>query len=117
MIEVKGADQLASTLHRAAGELDGLPEAHAQIAAWLAAQATRATPRRTGRLAAGNTGTSQAGQATVTNQVRYARPRHNGWKGHHGTPWLRQTLATAEPHVVATLTNQVQDILDNVKGA
>jgi hypothetical protein len=90
-VRVEGAAELAASLHRAANELDHLDAAHSRVGGFVAAQAGRAAPRRTGRLASsvrvlGSTGKD----VTVGSSLVYAGVIHYGWprRGIAANPFL-----------------------------
>lgn len=119
IVKVEGARTFRRTLRRAGDDLSELRAAHAAVAG-LVASAAR-PPVRSGRLAAtvrpAGTKTAaivRAGFATVP----YAGPVHWGWpdRGIEAQPFAVDAAQQTEPAWVAIYTDEVQRILDKVKG-
>lgn len=111
--EIEGADQLARTIDRAAGDLAGLDQTAGTAAArTLAREASQAAPRQTGRLASSHR--AQAGEVVVT--ADYAPFVHWGTRHMAGRPWLTTTAERSTSWVDAYAT-ELDDIVDNIKGA
>jgi len=121
-VRVEGARRLRATLRKAGADLDDMKDAHAAVAAMVAAAARAATPRRTGRLAATVRGNRALSRATILAgyaSVPYAGPIHWGWPRRNITaqPWLADTAALLEPRWTAVYADGVDRAIANVKGA
>lgn len=125
-VRVRGADQLARTLRRAARELGDMEAATRQAAAALGTAAGQRAPRRTGRLAATRSVAASRGAGTLTFGVGYASPIHwgvgprRGLRGPHNiAPTRFATEAAAEDQAqwVKPYQRAAQTALDRVRGA
>lgn len=123
-VRVVGAAQLRRTMRRAGRDLTDLKRANqaaAQIVARLARQPGRA-PRRTGRLAGTVRGNRAVGRATVLAggaAVPYAGPVHWGWESRNiePNPWISEAAQESEPVWLGQYEQDVQRVLDTIKGA
>lgn len=120
-VKVEGAKELRATMKRAGEDLGDLKDAHAEVAAYVAAAARGAAPILTGRLAATIRGNRAASSAVVKAggaSVPYAGVIHWGWAGHNisANPFLTETAAETEPHWTATYLSAVQRIVDKIHG-
>lgn len=123
-VRVVGAAQLRRTMRKAGQSLDDLKRANAAAAALVATVARQPgrAPRRTGRLAGTVRGNRAAGRATISAGgfgVQYARPIHWGWRarGIEPQPWISQAAQETEPQWLAMYQQDIERVLDQVKGA
>lgn len=119
-VRVRGADRVAATLHSAASKIKDLEQANRRVAASNARAAQARAPRRTGRLARSTVGLAQPGNvARVQATVIYAGVIHNGWPRHNITPqpFIRDAVEANLGQAASLYTQEVQQVLDTVKGA
>lgn len=108
--QLRGADQLARTLHEAGRQLGDLTEVEHQAGQLLAGKGSKASPRQTGRLAAAHGYTVVDDVLTVTAATPYAALVHAR------NPWLTRTVDQSEDQVADLYLVGVDDALSHVKG-
>lgn len=122
VLQVEGARELRRTLKRAGEDLDDLKGAHREAAKVVEPVAVSKVPRRSGRLAASirSSGTTaaaivRAGYASVP----YAGPIHWGWAARHiePQPFIYEAAIETQPKWADAYRDEVQKILDRVRGA
>ena len=121
-VRVEGAARLRSTLKAAVGNLDDLKDANARVAAMVAQWAAVTAPRRTGQLGGSVRGTRQAARAVInagSAAVPYAGVINYGFPARNiaAQPWMNQAAVDTQPSWLPIYTDDVQKILDTVKGA
>jgi hypothetical protein len=121
-LEVQGLGQLVRTLRRAGDDVGDLKDAHARVAAIVAAAGASRAPRRSGALASSVRGSRQVRRARVSAgraSVPYAGVIHWGWPAHNiaPNPFLSEAAQDTESQWTATYQRDVQHVLDKVKGA
>jgi HK97 gp10 family phage protein len=117
-VEVDGADMLASTMHRAAGEIEELDQAQQAAGRLVEQRARSGAPRLTGDL-------SRSIRASVTGtevHVSSDLPRYPGVQEYGSThtpahPYMRPALGNSSTQIVALYEIDVQRALGKVKGA
>lgn len=122
-ITVRGADEVAKTMHELADALDDLDAVDAQAAGIVQRSAQGFARRRTGRMRASiQTSQTEAG-ATVTAGVGIVRPypsvQEYGSTRHGITPnyYMRRAVETQERPVVNLYESAVITAANKVKGA
>lgn len=119
-IKVRGADEVARTLHALADDLEDLPDVDAAGLVQRSAQGF--ARRRTGRMRASIEVKDTSAGATVTAGVGIARPypavQEYGSRRHHITPnaFMRRAVESQERPVVAVYENAVQKAAKQVRG-
>jgi len=121
VVEVEGARELRATMKRAGEDLGDLKEAHAEVAAYVAAAARSASPSVSGKLAASVRGNRAASSAVVKAggaAVPYAGPIHWGWPARSiaAQPFVADTAAETEPHWTETYLSAIERIVAKIKG-
>jgi hypothetical protein len=118
-IDVKGAERFASTLDKAAHDLEHLEVPGGEAGRIIADLAAATAPRLTGRLA-GSVAPEVAGNAvTVGSDLVYALPIHNGWAAHNirPQPFLDDAVRASEAQWVGAYEKAVGAALESVEGA
>jgi HK97 gp10 family phage protein len=122
-VEVDGADRLAATLDDAGADLADLQDAGTDAGRLVEREARRRAPKRSGALAASVTVTQVTGQSVRVSagsgRVVYAGVQENGWRARNirAHRFMRGALTAQERAVVEAYADQVDDIVDTVKGA
>jgi hypothetical protein len=117
--KVRGADQLARTMHAAGEQLADLSQVNRHAGDLVLSRARGRTPVRTGRLVGSLIATATAGRVEMGSSLVYAGPIHNGWPAHHieANPFLADAVRASEDQVVALYADEVLDAISGVKGA
>lgn len=122
VFQVKGGRELRRSLKAAEGNLDDLKAAHARAAAIVAGRGRTVAPvGETGRLAATvrGSGTNTAANVRAGSAgVPYAGVQEWGWPARHipAQPYLVPAAQETEPEWLPAYQEEVQTILDRVKG-
>ena len=118
VIRVEGADQLAATLGRAAGELGDLRVANAEVARYVSARASADAPKVSGRLASSVYGEGTETQARVSTSSPYGGPIHFGWHARNisPNPFIIRAFDESSVTTDRMYADQITDITDRVKG-
>jgi hypothetical protein len=118
-VKVEGARELASTLGRAVRALGDLGAAQNAAGQIIAARASSAAPRLTGRLASSVDWASTRGQLEVASDVPYAGVQNYGYPPHHirATLFLTNAVPDTEAQWMPAYEHNVQAVLDDVQGA
>jgi len=109
--QVKGADQLAATLHAAGADLATLEATHRRAGETILDAARPRTPVRTGRLVSSLFATVDAAGVTVSAGAPYAAAVHAA------DPFLSDALKTTQTVVVGLYETAVTAAVDSVHGA
>jgi hypothetical protein len=126
VVEVKGAERLASTLGEFARSLDDLSDVNRRAGEIVATAATLRAPRRTGRLAGSRRVDSAPTTVSVSFGAVYAAPVHwgvgprVGLRGPHNltpTLFLTDAFADTEGAVLDIYEKAIDTQLGKVKGA
>lgn len=123
-VRVEGLQQLQGDLRRLAAQVTELapPEA-AQI---IGREARLRAPKRTGRLAGSFGVEASGGQLLLSFGTDYAGPIHfgvgarSGQRGPHNirpNPFLFGAVDSTQPQWLDTYSDQLQELVNNVKGA
>lgn len=125
-VEVRGARQLTASLRRAGMDMQQLKDAHKRAAEIVANAARAGAPRRTGALAATvrAAGTARAGIVRAGfRRTPYAGPNNWGWpsgsgpRGNFsGTNFITDAAKATEPAWVPVYLQDLENIIDKVKG-
>lgn len=115
--EVEGADQLAASLDRVAGELDNLQTANQVAGQGIKTRAQSNAPVDTGALARSIYAEASATEVVVGAAVTYAPYQEYGTIYTPASPYLRPALEAATAQVVDAYTGEIQVKLGTVKGA
>ena len=88
----------------------------------MANRARSTGPRRTGKLLGTVRGNRAVGRARVSAggaATPYAGPIHWGWEAHNiaPNPWISEAAQDTEPVWLGMYEKDVQQLLDDVKGA
>jgi HK97 gp10 family phage protein len=122
-VEVDGADRLAATLEAAGDDLADLEDAGTEAGRLLVGEARRRAPKRSGALAATVTVTQVTGQSVRVSagsgRVVYAGVQENGWRARNirARRFMRGALTDQQGAIVEAYRDEVDDIVDTVKGA
>jgi len=108
---VTGADRLARTMRAAGDDLHDLTDAHRAVGAEVVQVGRGLAPVRTGRLRSSITADAGPAGVTITAGAPYAAYVHAR------NPFLDDALARREAAAVATITEDVEDVLDTIQGA
>lgn len=123
-VEIVGLDRLRATLARFAHDLENL--APQSVVAIIGRVAQTRAPKRTGRLAASFSGTSDAGEQILRFGVEYAAPIHfgvgprPGLRGPHNirpNPYLFGAVDETQTQWVEQYAAEIRAKAKNVKGA
>ena len=110
-LDVDGLEQLQRSLDAAGRALEDLTPAHERAGELLEGRAQADAPRLTGRMAGQHELVVHAGGLTITNAARYAPFVHAR------QPWLTRALDALQRQVVDIYSNQVDQIVDDIRGA
>ena len=115
---VTGADEVASSMHRAGRALGDMSRAHREAADIFAAQARAIAPGLTGALAAATEAASSKEGAGVHNALPYFGPIHYGWPAHNivAQPYVDEAVADTEGQWLGVYVGAVQEACDLVRG-
>lgn len=121
-VRVEGLGQLARTLKAAGKSLDDLKEANQSASRIVLDEARTRAPRRTGALANSGRVNNAAKKANVMfggARVPYANPIHWGWPARHikAQPFVTTAAEDTRPEWLAEYEKNIQQLLDDVKGA
>jgi len=116
---VEGLRELKASMRRAGVDMADLKAATAKAAATVADAARPRAPVRTGRLAGSIKGNRAVNRAVVGSRLVYGGPIHWGWPARHiqADPFIVDAAQATEPQWVGGYLQEVQHILDRVKGA
>lgn len=108
-------------MKRAGEDIATLKEAHAAVAAYVAAVAAARAPRRSGKLAAsvrGNRAVSRARVSAGGARLPYAGPVHWGWqaRGIESQPFITDAAQSTEIVWLAQYERAISAALEKVKG-
>lgn len=122
LVRVEGARELRRTLTRAGGDLEDLKDANARASQMVAQWAAVTAPRRTGALGGSVRPNRAAGRASIAAGnagVPYAGPIHWGWPARRigAQPWIAEAAAATQPSWLPVYEDDIQNVLDKVKGA
>lgn len=122
VMRVAGADELVDSMAHAADEFDDLTAPARAAGNVVERDAARFAPRRSGALSRSVKATVSGNNVTVTAgnaAVPYAGVHEFGWRKHNirASHYMRKSLDTNSDAVVKLYQNEVDDILDDVKGA
>ena len=117
-VTVKGADNLARTLGRAADDLEDMSTAGDRAGALILNTARAKAPRLTGALAGSLELESGPVEVSVSSPLEYAGRTHYGWAavGQRAQPFLTDALALNEERVVGLYMGEVDQAIGQVKG-
>lgn len=118
-VEVEGADRLASTLAKAARDLDAqADDAAGEVADLVARDARGRTPRRTGALASTVSAHGPVVQAGST-LVDYAPYVHFGVRSRNipARPFLTDAVTATQPRWADLVMARLSRILSRIRGA
>lgn len=110
-IDLVGAEQLRRSLAAAGEQLEDLSAAHKRAGQLLEERAEADAPRDTGFLSQQHDVLVDADQVSVGNTARYAPAVHAR------DPWLARTLDVLTNEVVDIYNDQVDQIVDSIRGA
>jgi HK97 gp10 family phage protein len=116
-MRVQGADTLNATLRIAGSRLGNMAAASARAAAQVAQDARSRAPRRTGRLAGSVAPKSQGNRAQVAATAPYGIFVEYGTRFNSAQPFMRPALTAQTQPTVDTYATEVQQIMNQVKGA
>jgi len=117
--KLDGFSQLSSSLHSAADDLAHMDRANAVASDIVTADARGRAPRLTGALAASIAAAPESDGAAVVATVAYAgviefgSPRRNI----AAQPYMRPAVEATEQQYMTTYTDEVQTVLNRVRGA
>jgi hypothetical protein len=115
-VSVDGGDALRGGLAAARRDLGHMRDVHAAIARLIANRAAAAAPRKSGRLAAGITASSNDHSSMVgAGGVAYAGVIHWGWPVRNiaGDPFISRAAQAAEPQWTDIYRAGIQAVLDD----
>jgi hypothetical protein len=120
-LQVDGARRLRAALRRAGVSVQNLKDAHAAVAAQVAADARPRTPVRSGALRASlrSSGTQSAAIVRAGRaRVPYAGPIHFGWPGRNiaAQPWITTTAERTQGTWEDTYLRALEQIIATVEG-
>lgn len=118
-VTVEGLPQLRRQLRQFQGNADDLKEANAAVAAFVANEAARRAPVRSGRLAASVRGNRAVGRAQVRAggaRVPYAGPIHYGWpaRGIEPRPFVPDAAQATEGAWLPLYEAALQRAVDSI---
>lgn len=123
-VKVEGLRRLRTTLRKAGHDLSDLKKTHHKIGTFIINRARPSAPARPGSgklrgsLRTGATKTASILKAGNNTRIKYANPIHWGW-GRKNIPanmFLQKTARATEPTWVNMYWEQVEKILDQIKG-
>lgn len=116
---LEGADRVAETLRRAAGQLGDLESVNRRTAAIIADRARSLAPVLTGALRASIVGAATRTDATVGSPLVYAPVIHNGWPAHHisAHPYVREAATQTAKQWQELYQHAVDQAAGQVRGA
>ena len=120
LVEVLGADRLASTLNRAASDLGDLGDTAAEVAESVASDARSRAPYVSGTLSRSiQVGMRRKNEARVVAGAIYAGVIEFGWPRRNiaAQPYLRPAVDAAETKVLTAYAKGVGKTLAKVRGA
>lgn len=121
VVQVDGRTQLVASMRAAGVNLKDLNAANKAAAEVATPAAVSAAPAVSGRLA----GTGRAAGTRAAALIRfgsaavpYAPVIHFGWSGHNiePQPWAFQAAQSTEPQWTAVYEQEIEKILDTIKG-
>lgn len=122
-VRVRGADEVADTLHRLADDLDDMPAVDAEAAGTVQRSAQGFARRRTGAMRASIRVETAEHGATVTAGVGISRPYPavqeygSDRRGITANAYMRRAAETQERPVAQLYENAVDKMVKKVKGA
>ena len=121
VVEVEGAKRLRATLKAAGDDLSDLRDVHNRVAGVVTPRARGTAPKRSGTLAGSVRGSGTKTQAVIRAggaRVPYAGPIHFGWpaRGIEPQPFISEAAQATEPQWFGIYQDEVEEILDRVKG-
>jgi len=114
---VEGAEALASSLNRVAGELDDLTAAGTKAGQAVKVRAAHGAPVNTGALARSVYAEASGTEVVVGARAPYAGFQEYGTVTTPASPYLRPALEASTTEIVAAYTEEIQTKLETVKGA
>jgi len=115
--EIVGADALAASLHRVAGELDDMTRPGQAAGQTVKQRAASNAPVRTGALARSIYANAGPDEVQVGATARYAGYQEYGTVNTPASPYLRPALEASTGQVLEAYTNEVESLMGTVKGA
>jgi hypothetical protein len=114
-----GADELSSSLHRAAGEIGDMSRAGERAGRLVANRGRVEVPRRTGALSASIGTRTSANTTEVTSGLAYSNRTHWGYSryGQRAQPFLLDPATQLVPTWAGYYTDEADRILHTVRGA
>lgn len=118
-VRVEGLSQLKATMRKAGLDMADLKEATSKAAQTVQSAARATAPHRTGALAGSLTASKGANKAIVGSRLVYGNPIHWGWAAHNiaANPFISDAGRATEGEWLQAYEQELQQILDNVKGA
>lgn len=116
-VEVEGAEALAASLNRVAGELDNLTSAGQAAGQAVKTRAASGAPVRTGALARSVYATATGDEVVVGARASYAAYQEYGTSTVPASPYLRPALEAAQSEIVDAYTGEIQQLMETVRGA
>jgi hypothetical protein len=115
--ELKGADTLDRTIKTACDDLDDMTAAHSAAAGIMASAIASRAPRRTGRLAASVSASTDKG-AVVNVDAPYAGPIHWGWEARRipENRWATEAARSTESTWIKEYEDAIVQALAKVRG-
>lgn len=117
-VDVVGARELASSLNRAAGDLEDMADAEMKAGRLIEQRAQQLAPKVSGALARSINANAAGVGVTVGTDLIYAGVHEYGWPGHNivAQPFLRPAAEDTDQWV-EFYEDETQRALDRVKGA
>jgi hypothetical protein len=121
-VEIVGGARLRATLKKAGADMADLKDANQAAGQMVADESRPIAPHRTGRLAASVRAARQVGRARIQAggaAVPYAGPIHWGWPSRNirPQPFISTAAVATEPQWLPLYLDNVQTIVDTVRGA
>jgi hypothetical protein len=118
-VTVIGDDMLRLTLARASSDLAHLDTAADRTARLVTQRARDRAPKRSGRLAASVTATTDGSDAAVGSNLVYAPVIHNGWAAHGiaANPFLVPVAQDSTPIWLSYYRADLSRAISQVRGA